>query len=104
MLATAQVRMLLGVQLIEQRVVTFEIGIWVQYMARLHPEMKVYGIDLIGNHPAPHVCRPNAFFRHEVDFNSPHWGFQQSSFDFVHLSQLCGAVPNWTQLYQTVYQ
>lgn len=73
-------------------------------MAEKHPEMQIYGIDLIGNHPAPEVCHPNAFFRDGVNFTQPNWGFPQNSFDFIHLSQLCGAVPDWSQLYDTVYR
>ena len=66
-------------------------GIWCYDFARCNPDADVVGIDLMVNQPASPDSIPNCDFRTPVDFNAASWPFQESYFDFVRASRLCGS-------------
>lgn len=76
-------------------------GIWPLEMAKESPDADVVGIDLITNQATREGLR-NVRFQTPIDFTSPDWGLTERAFDFVRMSQLCGSVPSWSQLYYTV--
>ncbi len=83
-------------------------GHWCFDMANSNPEMDVYGIDLLDFSELLRVRTPeipNCRLPLDIDFTTAAWGnLRDSSFDFVRASRLCGSVPNWDQMYQTVYK
>ena len=82
--------------------VGFGTGIWAYEMAITNPDIDVSGIDLVSNQPNRSEIIPNVSFRTPVDFTRPEWPFPLASFDFIHMSQLCGCVPDWLSLYRNV--
>jgi SAM-dependent methyltransferase len=76
-------------------------GNWCMDMAKIHPDMDIYGVDLNPNYN-PDI--PNCTFMSKVDFTVANWGLRESSFDFIRASRLCGSVPNWDHLYQTIFR
>ena len=79
-------------------------GIWCYDFARCNPDADVVGIDLMVNQPASPDSIPNCDFRTPVDFNAASWPFQESYFDFVRASRLCGSVSNWLGFYYNMFR
>ncbi|WPH00590.1 Hypothetical protein R9X50_00342000 [Acrodontium crateriforme] len=81
--------------------VGFGTSLWAQFISADYPKAQVIGIDLkgyIGDHTK--ATFPNLDLRNGVDFTDEDWGFEENSFDFIHLSLLAGSVPNWQSLYR----
>lgn len=79
-------------------------GIWAYEMAQATPEADVFGIDLVMSQPTRDDNIPNCTFNTPVDFADANWGFPESHFDLIRLSQLLGSVADWSALYSQVYR
>lgn len=83
--------------------VGYGTGIWAYEMALQYPNVDVVGIDLYNNQPErDDEAVANASFLTPVDFTQSDWGFREGTFDLIHMSQLCGCVPDWAQHYARV--
>lgn len=84
-------------------------GLWVFEFAQTNRNADVFGIDLRRGIPQREIaadpgCPPitNAVFHAPVDFLQPNWPFALASYDLIHMGRMCGSVPDWMALYQTV--
>ncbi|KAL6159505.1 hypothetical protein ACJQWK_05816 [Exserohilum turcicum] len=66
-------------------------GIWAIDMADQYPEATVTGTDL--SPIQPEWVPPNCHF--EIDDVSLEWTFPPDHFDFVHIRELFGCIPDW---------
>jgi ubiquinone/menaquinone biosynthesis C-methylase UbiE len=82
--------------------VGFGSGYWMLTMASKYPDTEIIGFDL--DNVRHNSQERNCFFRTPVDFNAPLWDIEDASVDLVHLSQLCGCVPDWHHLYTKAYR
>ncbi|OTA98100.1 hypothetical protein M426DRAFT_326256 [Hypoxylon sp. CI-4A] len=74
-------------------------GIWAIDFADQFPGTDVIGVDI--SPQQPHWIPPN--LRFEVDDVTQPWTYEPSSFDYIHMRWLVGAIPDWTSLYREVY-
>lgn len=82
--------------------VGFGTGFWVIDMCTKYPSAEIIGIDI--DHPPRQHQEQNCSFRTPVDFNAPNWDIEDCTVDLVHMAQLCGCVPDWTDLYRKAYK
>ncbi|ETN44269.1 uncharacterized protein HMPREF1541_10449 [Cyphellophora europaea CBS 101466] len=75
-------------------------GIWAIEFADMNPDSSVIGTDLSPIQPT--WVPPNCEF--EVNDCTGEWGFQEESFDFIHIRGLYGSVADWDAFYQEVYK
>jgi Methyltransferase domain len=76
-------------------------GIWAMDCATRHPFAQVVGYDL----SPVHQVRPLSNVRFEVkDMCKPDWGYEQSSFDFIHARGVNGCVPEWPAFYGQIFE
>lgn len=66
-------------------------GIWAIEMADLYPNTQITGIDL--SPIQPDLVPLNCVF--EVDDATLKWTWKESYFDFVHIREMFGSVPDW---------
>ncbi|KAK5170914.1 uncharacterized protein LTR77_004058 [Saxophila tyrrhenica] len=72
-------------------------GLWAHDMASRHPNAEVVAMDLV--QPAYEHDPPNYRSLSGVDFNEGDWGgLQEASFDYIHISMLCGRATDWPAL------
>src|SRR5687768_12621132 len=65
-----------------------------------NPQAQVIGTDLSPSQPT--WVPPNLEF--EIDDCTKAWTFAESSFDFIHLRFLFGAIADWTALFKEAYR
>ncbi|KAI0101174.1 S-adenosyl-L-methionine-dependent methyltransferase [Daldinia grandis] len=75
-------------------------GIWSIDFAEQYPNAQVIGTDLSPMQPM--WVPPNVRFELE-DCTQP-WSWGESSFDFVHLRYLFGAIPDWNEFLRQAYR
>nr|POF17040.1 secondary metabolism regulator lae1 [Quercus suber] len=75
-------------------------GIWAIEMAAKYPDSEIIAIDLGDAHPQIPGVDYGVDWRTGVDFNNDHWGVPENHFDLIHMGCLCGAVPDWTELFR----
>lgn len=71
-------------------------------MAGLYPDSDICAIDLWEMQSESDLL--NFFPLSPVDFTDDDWSYEDESFDYIHLAQLCGSVPDWQHLFQTVFR
>lgn len=72
-------------------------------MADEYPNAEIVGIDLSGFRDERYLeVFPNLSLHCPLDFTDGDWGLEMESFDFIHMSLLCGSVPDWPALYRKV--
>jgi len=69
-------------------------------MADLYPSASVKGVDL--SPIQPNFVPPNCHF--EVDDITLEWTYPANHFDFIHMRELFGSVPDWDFLFGQVYR
>jgi cyclopropane fatty-acyl-phospholipid synthase-like methyltransferase len=75
-------------------------GIWAMDFAVQYPSAHVIGFDLS---PIGQVrAIPNVRFEVK-DACSPDWGYEQSSFDFIHARGMNGCVSDWVAFHQQTF-
>lgn len=78
-------------------------GIWVYEMGERNPHADILGIDLHSRTPVRLATGvPNASFMTPVDFQQPFWPVAPDSRDLIRMSRLCGSVPDWLAMYQSI--
>jgi len=75
-------------------------GIWAIEMAEKYPSAHVIGTDL--SPIQPNFVPPNCDF--EIEDVTREWTYPQNKFDFIHIRELFGSVPDWTFLFAEVYK
>jgi len=75
-------------------------GIWAIDFADEYPSAQVTGTDISPIQPP--WSPPNCKF--ELDDASLEWTFADSSFDYVHITQLMGSIEDWPKLYAQAYR
>jgi SAM-dependent methyltransferase len=75
-------------------------GIWAIDMADQYPSAVVTGVDLSPTQPA--FVPPNCVF--EVDDVTEQWTYTPKHFDFVHVRDMFGSVPDWDAFLREVYR
>lgn len=81
--------------------VGFGTGFWMIDMEYKYSQAEIIGIDLDDS-----VVKGNSkcIFKSPVDFTAPQWPVDDSSMDLVHMSQLCGCVPDWLAHYRKAFR
>ncbi|KAF2281277.1 S-adenosyl-L-methionine-dependent methyltransferase [Westerdykella ornata] len=74
-------------------------GIWAIDMADQYPEANVIGTDL--SPIQPEWVPPNCRF--EIDDVTLDWTFPENYFDFIHIRELFGCVPDWDVFFEQAY-
>jgi ubiquinone/menaquinone biosynthesis C-methylase UbiE len=74
-------------------------GIWAIDMADQYPSATVTGTDL--SPIQPEWVPPNCHF--EIDDVSLEWTFPENHFDFIHIRELFGCIPDWDFFFQQAY-
>ncbi|KAI4688976.1 hypothetical protein J4E81_007693 [Alternaria sp. BMP 2799] len=75
-------------------------GIWAIDMADQYPSATVTGTDL--SPIQPEWVPPNCHF--EIDDVSLEWTFPPNHFDFIHIRELFGCIPDWDFFFQQAYK
>ncbi|KAH7109416.1 S-adenosyl-L-methionine-dependent methyltransferase [Dendryphion nanum] len=75
-------------------------GIWAIDMADQYPSATVIGTDL--SPIQPEWVPPNCHF--EIDDITLEWTFPPNHFDFIHIRELFGCVPDWDFFFQQAYE
>ncbi|KAL6703740.1 hypothetical protein ACN47E_009121 [Coniothyrium glycines] len=75
-------------------------GIWAIDMADTYPSATVIGTDL--SPIQPEWVPPNCHF--EIDDVSVHWTFPPNHFDFIHIRELFGCIPDWDFFFQQAFE
>ncbi|CAN9301633.1 unnamed protein product [Alternaria alternata] len=75
-------------------------GIWAIDMADQYPSAIVTGTDL--SPIQPEWVPPNCHF--EIDDVSLEWTFPPNHFDFIHIRELFGCIPDWDFFFQQAYR
>ncbi|SMQ45224.1 unnamed protein product [Zymoseptoria tritici ST99CH_3D7] len=78
-------------------------GFWMLDMETKYPGAEITGIDM-EEPPAGVKSNGRLNFRSSVDFTAPRWPIEDSSVDLVHMAQLLGCVPNWSDHYTKAYR
>lgn len=68
-------------------------------MADLYPSAEVIGTDL--SPIQPRWVPPNCSF--EIDDATEQWTFPKNSFDFVHVREMFGSVPDWDEFFKQAF-
>lgn len=74
-------------------------GIWAIDVADQYPSATVVGTDL--SPIQPEWVPPNCSF--EIDDVTLEWTFPHNHFDFIHIRELFGCVPDWDFFFQQAY-
>lgn len=74
-------------------------GIWAIDMADQYPSASVIGTDL--SPIQPEWVPPNCQF--EIDDVSLEWTFPENHFDFIHVRELFGCIPDWDFFFEQAY-
>nr|POE80039.1 secondary metabolism regulator lae1 [Quercus suber] len=77
-------------------------GIWAIEMAAKYPDSEIIAIDIGDAHPQIPGVDYGVDWRTGVDFNNDNWGVPENYFDLIHMGCLCGAVPDWAELFRKV--
>lgn len=75
-------------------------GIWALDMADKFPSAHVTGVDLSPTQPI--FVAPNCFF--EIDDVTLPWTFPENSYDFIHIREMFGSIPDWDELFRQSYE
>lgn len=75
-------------------------GIWAIEMAQKYPDAEIIAIDLGDAHPQFPGVEYGVDWRTGVDFTTDDWGVPVNYFDLIHMGSLCGAVPDWADLFR----
>lgn len=75
-------------------------GIWAIDMADLYPSAQVIGTDL--SPIQPDFIPPNCAF--EIDDVTMEWTYPENHFDFVHIREMFGSVPDWEVFFEQAYR
>ncbi|KAK5000489.1 hypothetical protein LTR66_000644, partial [Elasticomyces elasticus] len=75
-------------------------GIWAIDMADLYPRAQITGTDL--SPIQPEEVPPNCQF--EIDDATLEWTWNDDHFDFVHIRELFGCIPDWTAFLKQAYR
>ncbi|KAH4169211.1 hypothetical protein HBI52_000930 [Parastagonospora nodorum] len=75
-------------------------GIWAIDMADQFPSATVTGTDL--SPIQPEWVPPNCHF--EIDDVTLEWTFPSNHFDFIHIRELFGCIPDWDFFFQQAYK
>ncbi|KAL2811710.1 S-adenosyl-L-methionine-dependent methyltransferase [Aspergillus granulosus] len=71
-------------------------GIWAIDMADEYPSARVTGVDLSPIQPS--FVPPNCIF--EVDDITLPWTYPANQFDFIHIRELFGCIPDWDEFFR----
>ncbi|KAI5359462.1 putative S-adenosyl-L-methionine-dependent methyltransferase [Septoria linicola] len=82
--------------------VGFGSGFWMIEAGKRYPNCQIIGFDMDNALGAGQDM--NCQFRSPVDFTAPRWEIEDASVDLVHMSQLCGCVPRWEDLYSKAFR
>ncbi|KAI9730426.1 MAG: hypothetical protein M1834_005936 [Cirrosporium novae-zelandiae] len=74
-------------------------GIWAIDVADQFPSAQVIGTDL--SPIQPQWIPPNCSF--EIDDCNEDWTYQEDSFDFIHVRDMMGTVPDWDEFFRKAY-
>jgi SAM-dependent methyltransferase len=75
-------------------------GIWAVDMADQYPAASVVGVDLSPIQPS--FVPPNCAF--EVDDITLEWTYQDESFDFIHIREMFGSIPDWDYFFEQCFR
>ena len=75
-------------------------GIWAMDIAEQYPSAVVTGVDLSPTQPA--FVPVNCVF--EVDDVTQAWTYPPDHFDFVHIREMFGSIPDWDGFLQEAYR
>ncbi|KAI1363285.1 S-adenosyl-L-methionine-dependent methyltransferase [Xylaria arbuscula] len=75
-------------------------GIWAIDFADQYPHTEVIGVDISPSQPQ--WIPPNLKF--EIDDITQPWTYPRSSFDYIHMRWLIGAIPDWYMVFREVFQ
>lgn len=75
-------------------------GIWAIDMADKYPSASVLGTDL--SPIQPDMVPPNCTF--EVDDATLEWTFPTDHFDFIHVREMFGSIPDWEYFLEQAYR
>ncbi|KAM5443225.1 hypothetical protein MferCBS31731_001542 [Microsporum ferrugineum] len=76
-------------------------GIWAIDIADEYPSAKVTGVDLSPIQPS--FLPPNCTFEVD-DVTLCPWTYPQNHFDFIHIREMFGCIPDWDEFFQQCYQ
>lgn len=74
-------------------------GVWAIDMADAYPSAQVVGTDLSATQPD--FVPPNCSF--EIDDVTMEWTFPHNHFDFVHIREMFGSIPDWEYFFKEAY-
>ncbi|PYH80121.1 S-adenosyl-L-methionine-dependent methyltransferase [Aspergillus uvarum CBS 121591] len=75
-------------------------GIWAIDVADEYPSAKVTGVDLSPIQPL--FVPPNCVF--EIDDVTLPWTYDPNHFDFIHVRELFGCIPDWDEFFQQCWR
>ncbi|KAI0506693.1 S-adenosyl-L-methionine-dependent methyltransferase [Xylaria bambusicola] len=75
-------------------------GIWAIDFADQYPHTEVVGVDISPSQPQ--WIPPNLKF--EIDDITQPWTYPRSSFDYIHMRWLIGAIPDWYMVFREIFQ
>ncbi|KAK2871771.1 hypothetical protein FQN49_002853 [Arthroderma sp. PD_2] len=76
-------------------------GIWAIDMADEYASAKVTGVDLSPTQPS--FLPPNCTFEVD-DVTLCPWTYPQNHFDFIHVREMFGCIPDWDEFFQQCFQ
>ncbi|KAL4790674.1 S-adenosyl-L-methionine-dependent methyltransferase [Aspergillus venezuelensis] len=74
-------------------------GIWAIDAADEYPSARVTGVDLSPIQPS--FVPPNCIF--EIDDVTLPWTYPANQFDFIHIRELFGCIPDWDEFFRNCY-
>ncbi|KAL4992696.1 S-adenosyl-L-methionine-dependent methyltransferase [Aspergillus falconensis] len=75
-------------------------GIWAVDAADEYPSARVTGVDLSPIQPS--FVPPNCVF--EIDDITLPWTYPTNQFDFIHIRELFGCIPDWDEFFRHCWQ
>ena len=75
-------------------------GIWAVDIADQYPAASVIGVDLSPIQPS--FVPPNCSF--EVDDVTLEWTYQDDFFDFIHIREMFGSIPDWDYFFEQCFR
>lgn len=69
-------------------------------MADEYPSARVTGVDLSPIQPT--FVPPNCIF--EIDDMSMSWTYAQNQFDFIHVREMFGSIPDWDEFFRQCWR